>query len=169
MNIEFDLQIAEGLNKQTFKKMKTQLPGWLEASLQKTSSENKAKTIALSIRVVDKNESAELNLRYRNKQGPTNVLSFPAELPEHLKLPLLGDLVICAPLITEEAQQQGKPELAHWAHMVIHGTLHLLGYDHQNEADAELMENHEITILQNLGYTNPYLDQTLSNHSQETL
>jgi len=164
MNIEFDLQIADGLSKQGFKKIKTQLPQWLQASLQCVAPVSKQENFELSIRIVDENESAELNRRYRNKTGSTNVLSFPAELPENLNLPLLGDLVICAPVVSKEAQQQGKSELAHWAHMVIHGTLHLLGYDHQNDEQANIMEGHEISILNSLGFSNPYkpnLDKTI--------
>lgn len=110
----------------------------------------------LSIRVVDENESAELNLAYRQKQGPTNVLSFPAELPEEIKIPLLGDLAICAPVVFREAAEQSKTLEAHWAHMVIHGTLHLLGFDHINDKDAEVMESLEISILMGLHYPNPY-------------
>lgn len=158
MNIAFDLQIADGLSKQKFREMKTQLPEWLRVCLQTTASENHRENIEVSIRIVDESESAELNQRYRNKKGPTNVLSFPVDLPESLNLPLLGDLVLCAPVVTQEAQEQGKTELAHWAHMVIHGTLHLLGYDHQADEDARVMESCEISIMKKLGFANPYLN-----------
>ncbi|MDE1461846.1 rRNA maturation RNase YbeY [Spartinivicinus poritis] len=110
----------------------------------------------LSIRVVDETESAELNFAYRQKHGPTNVLSFPAELPEAVELPLLGDLAICAPVVFREAAEQNKSLEAHWAHMVIHGTLHLLGFDHINDKDAEIMESLETKILMELDYPNPY-------------
>lgn len=114
----------------------------------------------LSIRIVDEDESAELNLCYRNKQGPTNVLSFPAELPEFLQqsleLPLLGDLVICAPVVEREAQQQNKSLDAHWAHILIHGSLHLIGYDHIEDQDAEKMETLETNILSGLNFPPPY-------------
>lgn len=110
----------------------------------------------LSIRIVDIAESQTLNARYRGKDKPTNVLSFPADLPEELQLPLLGDLVICAPVVAREAQEQHKLLEHHWAHMVVHGTLHLLGYDHIEDADAEVMERLEITILQGLDIPDPY-------------
>jgi probable rRNA maturation factor len=108
------------------------------------------------VRIVDEQESAELNEQYRHKQGPTNVLSFPFECPPGVELNLLGDLVICAPVVQREAQQQQKQELAHWAHMVVHGTLHLLGYDHLQQDEAEAMENREIRIMEDLGYSDPY-------------
>jgi probable rRNA maturation factor len=110
----------------------------------------------LTIRIVDEAESAELNRQYRHKTGPTNVLSFPAEVPEAVDLPLLGDLVICAPLVASEAAEQGKPVMAHWAHLVIHGTLHLLGFDHIEAAEAEEMESLEVRLLRQLGLPNPY-------------
>lgn len=108
------------------------------------------------IRIVDEAESKKLNLAYRNKNKPTNVLSFPFEPPLGIKLPLLGDLIICAPIIIKEAQEQNKPLIAHWAHMVIHGTLHLLGYDHIKNKDAVIMEEIEVKLLKKLGYQNPY-------------
>lgn len=114
----------------------------------------------LTIRIVDDDESAALNLQYRHKNGPTNVLSFPAELPDEVDLPLLGDLVICAPLVETEAEAQNKSAEAHWAHLVIHGTLHLLGYDHLEEDEAEEMEALEIELLKSLGYANPYADSS---------
>ena len=110
----------------------------------------------LAIRIVDEAESARLNATYRHKQGATNVLSFPAELPAAVPLPLLGDLVICAPVVTREAREQGKAPAAHWAHLVVHGCLHLLGYDHEQEAEAEEMESLEREILAGMGYPDPY-------------
>ena len=110
----------------------------------------------LTVRIVDEQESAELNETYRHKPGPTNVLSFPFEAPPEVELNLLGDLVICAPLVQREAQQQHKQERVHWAHMVVHGTLHLLGYDHLQADEAEDMENREIRIMESLGFENPY-------------
>ncbi|MEJ2061249.1 MAG: rRNA maturation RNase YbeY [Gammaproteobacteria bacterium] len=111
----------------------------------------------VGIRIVDEAESAELNGQYRQKPNPTNVLSFPFEQPTNVEgAPYLGDLVICAPVVNREAQEQSKTQEAHWAHMVVHGLLHLQGYDHISEADAERMESLEIEILARLGYADPY-------------
>lgn len=110
----------------------------------------------VTIRVVDIDESQSLNHQYRGKNKPTNVLSFPADLPEELNLPLLGDLVICAPVVFTEADQQRKSPEAHWAHMVVHGILHLRGYDHIDDADALEMEALETQILTALHYPPPY-------------
>ena len=110
----------------------------------------------LAIRIVDEAESARLNETYRDKSGPTNVLSFPAELPAAVDLPQLGDIIICASVVDKEAREQGKPSEAHWAHMVVHGLLHLLGYDHQQEKQATEMEKFEAEILGRLGYPDPY-------------
>lgn len=110
----------------------------------------------VSIRIVEKNESRALNKQYRAKDKPTNVLSFPAEFPEGVDIPFLGDLVICAPIVVHEAAEQHKNLEAHWAHMVIHGTLHLLGYDHIEDNEAEEMEALESALLQKLGHKCPY-------------
>ncbi|MGK2924545.1 MAG: rRNA maturation RNase YbeY [Lysobacterales bacterium] len=110
----------------------------------------------LTIRIVDREESRELNRQYRGKDAPTNVLSFPADLPKEVEVDLLGDILMCAPLVAEEALEQGKAEQAHWAHLTIHGVLHLLGHDHQETADAEVMEGIEIALLESLGIANPY-------------
>src|SRR5690606_500913 len=110
----------------------------------------------LSIRIVDRDEIQALNAQYRHKNTPTNVLSFPCELPPAVDVPLLGDIVICAQVVQEEAAAQHKAELSHWAHMVVHGTLHLLGYDHMDDAEANEMESLEIEILNTLGFANPY-------------
>jgi probable rRNA maturation factor len=112
--------------------------------------------IELTIRLVDENEALKLNHKWRQHSYPTNILSFPLECSLDLQIPLLGDLVICAPIVTREAAEQHKSGAAHWAHLVIHGTLHLLGYDHIDETQAQIMESLEIKILQNLGYPNPY-------------
>jgi len=111
----------------------------------------------LNIRLVDKRESADLNLRFRCKKGPTNILSFPFEPPPDVYSPLLGDLVICAALVNQEAKAQRKSRLAHWAHLLIHGCLHLIGYDHESTTDADKMETLEIKLLEELGYDNPYV------------
>ncbi len=110
----------------------------------------------LTIRIVDREESRALNQRYRGKDAPTNVLSFPADLPPEIELPLLGDIVICAPLVAAEARNQGKPEMDHWAHLTVHGVLHLLGHDHQQHEQAKLMEGLEIRLLAALGIADPY-------------
>ena len=112
---------------------------------------------ALGVRIVGATEAASLNSRFRHKHYPTNVLSFPFEAPPGVRSELLGDLVICAPVVRREARAQGKPLRAHWAHMIVHGILHLRGYDHGNRQDAAAMENREIRILKDLGFTNPYL------------
>ena len=110
----------------------------------------------MTIRIVDALESRQLNHQYRGKDAATNVLSFPAEMPVPGET-LLGDLVICAPVVADEAVAQGKAARAHWAHMVIHGTLHLLGMDHQNDAEAEQMEQRERVLLAGFGFSDPYV------------
>jgi probable rRNA maturation factor len=112
----------------------------------------------LSIRIVDAAESQALNRRYRGKDRPTNVLAFPAELPPELGLSLLGDLVICREVVEAEARAQAKPLDAHWAHMVVHGTLHLMGYDHESADEAAVMEAIETEVLADLGWPDPYLE-----------
>lgn len=119
----------------------------------------------ISLRLVDVDEMSRLNATWRHKSGPTNVLSFPAELPPELNLPLLGDVVICAPVVAREAREQGKSPEAHWAHMAVHGTLHLLGYDHVDEQEALAMESLETAILARLHYPCPYRGE----HSKEPL
>ena len=114
----------------------------------------------VSIYIVDEDESQELNSQYRGKEKPTNILSFPADIPEEVGIPLLGDLVICAPVVEREAQEQQKTVDAHWAHMLVHGSLHLLGYDHIEDDEAELMEALETTIITGLGFSAPYEDTT---------
>jgi probable rRNA maturation factor len=113
----------------------------------------------VTVRVVTARESAALNKRYRRKRGATNVLSFPADPPRPLRgaesLPI-GDLVICAAVVEREARAQRKPQAAHWAHMVVHGVLHLQGYDHETESQARLMEARERKLLATLGFPDPY-------------
>jgi probable rRNA maturation factor len=110
----------------------------------------------LTIRIVDENEGAILNKQWRNSRGATNVLSFPCNEMEKYLPGLLGDIALCAPVIMREAEEQGKTLESHWAHMVIHGTLHLLGYDHTSPEDAEKMEKLETALLEHLGYADPY-------------
>lgn len=113
----------------------------------------------ITIRIAGRDESQSLNAQYRHLNKPTNVLSFPSELPPELQIPLLGDLVICAAVVEEEAREQAKSLDAHWAHMVVHGTLHLLGYDHEVDAEAEIMEALETRILTSLGFPAPYEEE----------
>jgi probable rRNA maturation factor len=127
-----------------------QLQQWAELALQDHELR------ALAIRVVDKAESQQLNHDYRGKDKPTNVLSFPFAAPPGMPLDYLGDLAICADVVQAEATEQNKGLQAHWAHMVIHGVLHLRGYDHQSEQEAKQMENLERLLLEELGYADPY-------------
>jgi probable rRNA maturation factor len=114
------------------------------------------KDIEVSLRIVDSEEITALNLQYRDKNKATNVLSFPADFPEELNIPLLGDIVICAEVVEQEACEQEKNLTAHWAHMLIHGMLHLLGHDHIEDDQAEIMEALEIKYLNELGFQSPY-------------
>lgn len=132
----------------------SQLKSWVEAALQSKQPDDEQE---LTIRIVDEKESHSLNKQYRDKDKATNVLSFPFEAPAQIDLNLLGDLVICAPIVSNEATEQTKPEISHWAHMIVHGTLHLQGYDHIEDDEAEAMEALEIKILSTLGFPNPYL------------
>lgn len=133
----------------------SQLSKWVDAALDGAHAEPESE---LTIRIVDIEESNSLNHQYRGFDKPTNVLSFPFDAPPGVELNLLGDLVICAPIVEKEAAEQNKPQIAHWAHLVIHGTLHLLGYDHIEDEEAETMEALEVSILKTLDYPNPYKD-----------
>ncbi len=147
MRAKIDLQNDESL---TNLPVQQDFETWVNAALVQ-----KFDNLEQTIRLVGEAESRALNSQYRAKNAPTNVLSFTVE-NDYLDYECLGDLVICAPIVEQEAQQQGKPLPAHWAHMVIHGMLHLQGYDHQNGAEADEMEALETKILSTLGYTNPY-------------
>ena len=127
---------------------------WIEAAL---AGARQRKPSELDVRLVGAAEGRELNRRYRGRDYATNILSFPAELPPGVGLALLGDLVICAPVIASEAADQGKSLRDHYAHLTIHGVLHLLGYDHETTAAAKRMEGLEIRILAGIGIANPYL------------
>ena len=131
-----------------------QIEQWATAAVQPQSDE-----VEMTVRIVDEVESHALNLNYRGKDRPTNVLSFPFECPDEVELPLLGDLVICRQVVEREAQEQDKPVMAHWAHMVVHGSLHLLGYDHIEDDEAEEMESLETQIMTGLGFADPYLSE----------
>lgn len=113
-------------------------------------------SVSLTVRMVDEAESRELNHRFRSRDSATNVLSFPCDVEDEQKVRVLGDVVVCAPLVEVEAQNQGKKLRDHWAHLVIHGILHLLGYDHLAPDEAIVMENLEIAMLQKMEINNPY-------------
>jgi len=156
--IELQLQVASRSTAYPDEKV---MQSWLNHINQDKQDER------VGIRIVDARESADLNNQYRHKQGATNVLSFPFECPQ---LPddsdedderlddFLGDLVICAPVVAAEAEAQGKALEAHWAHMIVHGVLHLKGYDHIKPAEAEEMETLERAILANMGFPDPYAE-----------
>ncbi len=149
--LELDMQIASEADNLP---AESDFRRWINASLQQQKQRTE-----MVVRIVDEVESAELNQTYRSKSGATNVLSFPFDAPPQVSMNLLGDLVICAPVIEREAIEQGKTLQAHWAHMAVHGTLHLLGYDHQTDEQATEMEALEKTILTGLGYEAPYKDE----------
>ena len=148
--IQFDVSVSYGLPRlglpsaQSFKK-------WAAAAVK-----GRIRRADLAIRLVDNKEGCALNRHYRGKDYPTNVLRFPADLPEGVTVPLLGDVVICAPVVAKEAKEQGKTLAAHYAHLTIHGVLHLLGMNHEDEREAVLMEQLERDILADLGYSDPY-------------
>ncbi|MEK8081158.1 rRNA maturation RNase YbeY [Pseudomonas sp. XK-1] len=149
--LELDLQIA---SEAADLPSEAQFRTWCALALRQRSADSE-----LTIRLVDEPEGRELNNTWRHKDYATNVLSFPADVPdEMLDIPLLGDLVICVPVVEREAQEQAKTLDAHWAHLVIHGCLHLLGYDHIEDAEAEEMEALERELLAELGHPDPYAD-----------
>lgn len=144
--IDFSLHIATN---------QTQIPSeedfsrWISAVLLPEHADAE-----IAIRIVDEEESAELNQLYRGKKGPTNVLSFTLDTT-----PLVGDIAICAPVVKKEAQSTNIDETTHWAHLTVHACYHLLGYDHQTESDATIMEKLETDSLKSLGFANPYGDE----------
>jgi probable rRNA maturation factor len=148
--VQLDLSVSYALPRKG-------LPGpasfrkWVEAALEK-----RVRRADLALRIVGEREGRALNRHYRGKDYATNVLSFPAELPEGVKLPVLGDILMCAPVIAREAHAQGKEVHAHYAHMTVHGVLHLLGWDHENPREADAMEALERQILDSLGFADPY-------------
>ena len=150
MTIELDLQLAvedeQGLP--SFDDIHL----WLNSAVSLFQKEAE-----VTVRIVDEPESNQLNLDYRGKDKPTNVLSFPFEAPPGIEISLLGDLIICRQVVEQEAIEQDKPLFAHWAHMVVHGSLHLLGYDHIDDDDADEMESIETEIMQKMGYEDPYI------------
>jgi probable rRNA maturation factor len=148
MSIILDLQLASTASNLP---SEAQIQQWLNAAVSPFQP-----VAEVTVRIVDEAESQQLNFDYREKDKPTNVLSFPFQCPPGIELPLLGDLVICAGVVAQEANEQNKSLDAHWAHMVVHGSLHLLGFDHINDDDASEMEAEEIQILAELGFADPY-------------
>ncbi|WP_110691628.1 rRNA maturation RNase YbeY [Salinicola halophyticus] len=152
MTPEIDLQIAVGDEAETALPSQSDLEDWVGAVLAHEGDTRHE----LTIRVVERDESQQLNRDYRGKDKPTNVLSFPFESPPGIELPLLGDLVICHDVVANEAQEQHKSIHDHYAHLVIHGCLHLLGYDHIDDDEAEQMETLERVLLTQFGIADPY-------------
>ncbi|MDE1332419.1 rRNA maturation RNase YbeY [Vibrio aestuarianus] len=150
MSIELDLQLA--VESEQGLPTLNDFSQWLNKTV--TPFQTQAE---VTIRVVDIQESQQLNREYRGKDKPTNVLSFPFEAPPGMEIDLLGDLVICRQVVEQEAQEQNKPLMAHWAHMVVHGSLHLLGYDHIEDDEAEEMESLETEIMLDMGFEDPYI------------
>jgi probable rRNA maturation factor len=148
MTIELDLQRIADANDSP---SDDQFQHWVNTALDHINED-----VELTIRLVDIEESQQLNNQYCGKDKPTNVLSFPFEVPDGIELNLLGDIVICIEVVAQEALAQNKDQHSHWAHMVTHGCLHLLGYDHISDMDAVKMESLEIKILAKLGFDNPY-------------
>ncbi len=151
MSIQIDVQYGPEVAQDDTMPSPDQVSAWAHAALAGQREEGQ-----LTLRIVGNEEGAALNETYRHKQGPTNVLSFAVEDADLLPVPLLGDIVICAPVVEREAHEQHKEALAHWAHMVVHGVLHLLGYDHLEEREAQAMETLETDILAQLGFPDPY-------------
>ncbi|NAX47898.1 rRNA maturation RNase YbeY [Photobacterium halotolerans] len=149
MAIYLDLQLATA--DESGMPAEADFQRWLDAAVTPFQTEAE-----VTVRLVDEAESQALNSEYRGKDKPTNVLSFPFEAPPGVELELLGDLIICRQVVESEALEQSKPLFAHWAHMVVHGSLHLLGYDHIDDEEAEEMEALETEIMQGLGFANPY-------------
>ncbi|NNF52055.1 MAG: rRNA maturation RNase YbeY [Gammaproteobacteria bacterium] len=127
------------------------LKGWLREALVGIEAD-----VELGVRIVGEDEGRRFNRDYRGSDYATNVLSFRADKLPDLSPRPIGDLLFCAPVVAREAEEQGKPANAHWAHLCIHGVLHLLGHDHEVEEEARLMEGLEVEILARLGYQDPY-------------
>ncbi|MFY9178689.1 MAG: rRNA maturation RNase YbeY [Venatoribacter sp.] len=156
MSLILDLQLADELEGyQGYLPSEAELSLWANTALESRCNFAEPE---MTIRLVQAEESQELNFEYRGKDKPTNVLSFPFECPPEVPIELVGDLVICVPVVEQEAKEQNKALQAHWAHMVVHGSLHLLGFDHIKDDEAEIMENLERQILAKLGFPDPYLD-----------
>ena len=149
MAIEIEFSVSEDID-ETVLLSEENFQHWAQASYQ--GSEN----VIVSFQIVSSDEMQSLNKNYRGKDKPTNVLSFPMEVPVEVGIDILGDLALCHEVIKSEAKEQGKSAEAHWAHMVVHGMLHLQGYDHIEDDEANVMEAKEIEIMNGLGFENPY-------------
>ncbi|WP_044410943.1 rRNA maturation RNase YbeY [Thiomicrospira microaerophila] len=159
-NLTLDIQWAYSTPQLQALLTEQRAQAWLSAALE---PDVLSQDVELTLRIVDLEEGQQLNRDYRGMDKPTNVLSFEFDMPPGVELdddePLyLGDLVVCAPVVEREAHEQGKPLIAHWAHMLVHGCLHLQGFDHLDDDEAEEMESLEIQIMQSLGFDNPYDD-----------
>lgn len=151
--IELQLDVQLAIENDSNLPTEEQLILWATAALLNRTEYEEPE---LTIRIVDEDESQELNYEYRGKNKPTNVLSFPFEAPAHVPIPLLGDLIVCKKVVEREAIEQEKTLTSHWAHMIIHGCLHLLGYDHIDDEEAEEMEGIEKVLMAELGFEDPY-------------
>lgn len=151
LELQLDMQLA--VDKENDLPSEDELIKWASAALALRTEHEEPE---LTIRIVDEAESQELNSEYRGKDKPTNVLSFPFEAPAHVPIPLLGDLIVCKQVVEREAVEQDKTLTAHWAHMIVHGCLHLLGYDHIEDEEAEEMEGIERAVMSVLGFEDPY-------------
>lgn len=151
--IELQLDVQLAIENDSNLPTEEQLILWATAALLNRTEYEEPE---LTIRIVDEDESQELNYEYRGKNKPTNVLSFPFEAPAHVPIPLLGDLIVCKQVVEREAIEQEKTLTSHWAHMIIHGCLHLLGYDHIDDEEAEEMEGIEKVLMAELGFEDPY-------------
>ncbi|MCK5262281.1 MAG: rRNA maturation RNase YbeY [Gammaproteobacteria bacterium] len=149
MAVDIELSISEGVEEAALPS-EEKLQHWAQSSYLGNEE------VIASLQIVGSDEMQDLNKNYRGKDKPTNVLSFPMELPDEVDINILGDLALCDEVIESEAKQQGKSLEAHWAHMVVHGMLHLQGYDHIEDNEAETMEAKEIEIMKELGFENPY-------------
>ena len=157
MKLHIDLQYSDSLKtNMIFTPEKSQLRQWIKASLKQQDKRHLKNSLEISLRIVDEKESAQLNKQYRQKNKATNVLSFPSDVAEVIEPQPLGDLVICQAVVENEALQQGKKLESHWAHMIVHGCLHLLGYDHIETTEATEMEGLEVSILEKFKIPNPY-------------
>jgi probable rRNA maturation factor len=149
VKLSIDVQVATAIDRLPSRAMFIR---WARAAL----AGMRRKRVSVTLRLVGKRESAKLNGRFRHKHKPTNVLSFPFDAPPGTRSDLLGDVAICAEVVRREAREQGKLEPAHWAHMVVHGIMHLRGYDHHDDKQAAVMEAKEVRVLRSLGFPNPY-------------